>query len=110
MVFQVKFVSTSEKRGILGFTTTDTTVTGFMEIIDGILDPVFWTVDLANCTGHVTVLAKVGKEIGQTVRIGATETVVPMVVTVLPRQKRNATRGTDRVLGDGILKSDTFGG
>jgi len=108
MILQMKFISTAEKSGVLGRTTTDATVAGFVKIIDCILDPIFWTVYFAHCTGHIAVLAEVGKEVRQTVRIGATQAVVPVIVAVLSRQKRDPTRGTNRVLGNGIIKSDAL--
>ena len=109
MILQVKFVSVAEKNSVLGLTATDTTVAGFVKIIDRILDPQYsGQCILPTALVILTVLAEVGEEVGQTVWIGATQAVITVIMAILSRQKRDPARGTNRVLGNGIIKSNAL--
>ena len=105
---QMREFAFSQIRCVFGATPFDAATAGLMEDISVILDPILRAVDLADRCRSVAVSSEMSEHIGQTIRVGATQAVVAMVMTILTRQPRDTTGRADRILGDRILKADAL--
>lgn len=81
-----------------------------MKDVAFVFDPVFWAVNFADGRGEITRWAKVTKDVGQAIWVGATKAIITVVVAVLARQKADAAGGANRVLCDGCVTTHTFNG
>ena len=79
-----------------------------MEDIAFVFHPVFGAVDLAHRAREITGGAKMPEDIWQAAGVGPAQTVIAVIVGVLPAEEGDAAGCADRVLGDGVFEAAAF--
>jgi hypothetical protein len=110
MILQLLDILLLQVPPVFGAPTADTGMQlGLVIDVAIVFHPVLRAVDLADGPGSVAMASEMAEDRRQAVGVGARETVVTMIVGILPRKVTHPARGADGILGNGVIETHTFG-